>query len=311
MTAHLLLSNHTLSNLEGSTRPGTEVKPLQQIRELAEHYLCVATLNERLEDLSRQFQQPHTRPWQRIEWHNIHPSQIVGIDPVVFIAILAGAADTEDPIRGYTQTSRQYLEPLYPKMARFVGGSVDGNGKLIEIGLWEKEERRHTPALQKLYSQLTGLQLRLLPTTPRTYQPSGNAHTDLYRHGLHRIATEYGATCLYLWLMAHTTGPLQTVLEELLIDEINHLTKFWGFGRWAFPDASRVTVLQTILQSAWHRQWQRDRGSSFLHTWRHMAQTLHWEAWSWANQLSFLWTLTVVLHRLQHWSNSLTPQSLT
>ncbi len=58
--------------------------------------------------------------------------------------------DTEAPIRGYTQTSRQYLEKLHPQMARFVGGTVGKNGELLELGLWEKEERQHTPALIKI-----------------------------------------------------------------------------------------------------------------------------------------------------------------
>ena len=42
--------------------------------------------------------------------------------------------------------------------------------------------------------------------------------------------------CLYLWLMSHTTGTLQQVRGELLQDEINHLTKFWGMGMWLYPD---------------------------------------------------------------------------
>ncbi|NJM75706.1 MAG: ferritin-like domain-containing protein [Acaryochloridaceae cyanobacterium RU_4_10] len=282
----------------------------RRIQALIQTYLSADVLCDRLSDLPLQFQTPQPRPWRRLNWQSVNASQIIGIEPLVFIAILAGSADTEEPIRGYTQTSRQYLEPLHPDMARFVGGAVDDRGTLVELGLWEKEERQHAPALQRLYTQLTGLKLRLVSHTPRPYQPTDNPHVDLYYHGLHRIATEYGATCLYLWLMAHTTGPLQSVLEELLIDEINHMTKFWGFGLWAYPDSSRLKVLQTLSQSAIQKLWQTDQHSSLLHTLKRMAQTLHWEAWSFNNKASFLWTFAIALQQLCTWSHSLTPEYL-
>jgi hypothetical protein len=282
----------------------------QRLQTLIQTYLSTDVLCDRLCDLPTQFQNPKPRPWRRLDWQRIDASQIVGIDPLVFIAILAGLADTEEPIRGYTQTSRQYLEPLYPDMARFVGGVVDKHGTLVELGLWEREERQHAPALQKLYTQLTGLKLRLVSHIPRPYQPTKTPPVDLYYHGLHRIATEYGATCLYLWLIAHTTGPLQSVLEELLIDEINHMTKFWGFGLWAYPDTSGLKVLQTLGQSAIQKLWQTDRHSSLLHTLKRMTQTLHWEAWSFNNKTSFLWTFAIALHQLSNWSHSLTSEYL-
>jgi hypothetical protein len=282
----------------------------QRLQTLIQTYLSADVLCDRLCDLPTQFQAPKPRPWKRLEWHSINASQIVGIDPLVFIAILAGSADTEEPIRGYTQTSRQYLAPLYPDMAKFVGGVADNCGTLVELGLWEREERQHAPALQKLYTQLTGLKLRLVSHTPRPYQPTDNPQVDLYYHGLHRIATEYGATCLYLWLMAHTTGPLQSVLEELLLDEINHMTKFWGFGLWAYPDASGFKVLQTLSYSAIQKLWKTDQHSSLLHTLKRMTQTLHWEAWSFNNKTSFLWTFGIALHQLSTWSHSLTPEYL-
>ncbi|MGB8701920.1 MAG: ferritin-like domain-containing protein [Thermosynechococcaceae cyanobacterium] len=281
-----------------------------RLQTLVHRYLSADCLCDRLVDLSAQFRNPQPRPWQRIDWRQIDPSQIIGIDPLIFVAILAGSADTEDPIRGYTQTSRQYLAPLYPDMARFVGGTVDANGQLMELGLCEKEERQHAPALQRLYTQLTGLKLRLVSHEPRPYQPTGDRQTDLYRHGLHRVATEYGATCLYLWLMAHATGPLQAGLAELLTDEINHMTKFWGFGCWAFPDTSQTKVLYTLGCSAWQKLWQGYRQSSLLHTLRRMTQTLHWEAWSLSNQVTFLWTFDLVLRQLLTWHRRLTPEYL-
>ncbi len=287
---------------------------LQQMRQriglLVEQYLSEEVLCDRIQDLPQQFQNPQPRRWGRLDWQGIDPVQIIGVDPLVFIAILAGSIDTELPIRGYTQTSRQYLA-AYPSMAKFVGGTVDRDGHLIEPGLWEKEERQHAPALQRLYTQLTGLKMRPIPHEPRAYKPTGNKHRDLYIHGLHRVATEYGATCLYLWLMAHSTGPLQAVLAELLRDEINHMTKFWGFGLWAYPNATTLTVVKTLVTAAVGKLFRRHHsGGSLIHTLRRMAQVLHWSAWSWGNKLTFAWTFVAVLARLRRWSNSQTPEAL-
>ncbi|MCG9891201.1 MAG: ferritin-like domain-containing protein [Thermosynechococcaceae cyanobacterium MS004] len=281
----------------------------QQLQRLIQQYLNQRVLCDRLEDLPRQFQVAQPRPWRPIHWKSIDASQIVGIDPLIFIAILAGAADTEHPIRDYTQTSRQYLAPLHPAMAKFVGGTTDAQGTLLEPGLWEKEERQHSPALQKLYTQFTGLKLRVVPHEARSYQPFANPELDLYHHGLHRIATEYGATCLYLWLTAHSVGQLRAVFEELLIDEINHMTKFWGYGRWAYPSVSCFNLLNALLSKALTKIWHRE-ASSLLHTLRRMTQVLHWEAWSFKHKATFLWTLILSLQQMYQWSHSLSPEYL-
>lgn len=311
MIAQTISLNFPSTDLAGECYPQPRFWQTQKrLQTLVQKYLRSDTLGDRLSDLPTQFSTPQPRPWKRLDWQNVDASQIIGIDALVFLAILAGSADTEEPIRGYTQTSRQYLEPLHPAMARFVGGIADDQGTLVELGLWEKEERQHAPALQKLYTQLTGLKLRLLTHTPRPYQPTGNVRDDLYRHGLHRIATEYGATCLYLWLMAHSTGSLQAVLEELLIDEINHMTKFWGFGCWLFPEASGVKVLQMVSLSALQKPWKHEGHSSLFHTLHRMAQVLHWEAWSWCNRVSFVWTYVIALLQIQIWHKTLTPEYL-
>jgi hypothetical protein len=289
--------------------PQSVKQTLQQLQSLMRQHLSAVVLCDRLEDLPHQFQFPYPRPWRPINWKGINASQIIGIDPLIFVAILAGSADTEDPIRGYTQASRQYLERLHPEMAKFVGGVADTQGHLIELGLWEKEERQHSPALQKLYTQLTGLKLRLVAYEPRSYQPTADPEVDLYYHGLHRIATEYGATCLYLWLAAHTVGSLRAVLEELLIDEINHMTKFWGYGLWAYPAISDLKVVQTLICKALKKVWSKE-SSSLLHTLRRMAQVLHWESWSFRNKVTFLWTCALTLKQMSHWSRRLSPTYL-
>ncbi|BAY38932.1 hypothetical protein NIES2111_32810 [Nostoc sp. NIES-2111] len=278
----------------------------RRIHSLIDNYLAVEKLHERLQDLLIQFINPQARPWKPIDWQAINRNQIIGIEPEIFLSILIGAMDTEAPIRGYTQTSRQYLEKLHPQMARFVGGTVGEDGELQEIGLWEKEERQHTPALIKIYTQLTGEKITPKHRTVRGYLPTDDPHEDLYRHGLHRVATEYGATCLYLWLMAHTTGALQEVLEELTKDEINHMTKFWGFGVWAYPDTGLMRVGSTLIKTR-SQTYQRN---NLIRTLRRMMGTLNWDSWTLTNKATLVYTLIHTMRRLWTWHNTLTPEYL-
>ncbi|MCF4970105.1 ferritin-like domain-containing protein [Nostoc sp. CMAA1605] len=278
----------------------------QRLRSLIDNYVATEKLQERLEDLPTQFTNHQVRPWKHIDWQAINRNQIIGVDPEVFLSILIGALDTEAPIRGYTQTSRQYLEQLHPHMARVVGGTVGEDGELKEIGLWEKEERQHTPALLKVYTQLTGEKIIPKLRTVRGYLPTDDPQEDLYRHGLHRVATEYGATCLYLWMMAHTTGALQDVLEELTKDEVNHMTKFWGFGVWAYPDTGLIRITRTLIKT----RSQNYERNNLMRTLRRMMNTLNWKGWTLTNKATLLFTFTYTMHHLWKWHNTLTPQYL-
>ncbi len=94
----------------------------KRIDKLIESYLSAEKLRERLENLPQQFTNPRPRSWHPINWQNINCKQIISMEPEVFLAIIIGTINTEAPIRGYTQTSRQYLEAIHPEMARFVGG---------------------------------------------------------------------------------------------------------------------------------------------------------------------------------------------
>jgi hypothetical protein len=279
----------------------------RRIESLTQRYVTVAHLGDRLADLPHQFHQPQPRRWQQIDWGAIAPDQLSGIPLDTFCAILLGTINTEAPIHGYTQASRQYLEHFHPQMARFVGGRVDSNGKVLTLGLWEREEKRHTPALITLYKKLAGNSPTPVPHRARPYTPSGDPRADLYRHGLHRIATEYGAACLYLWMMAYTTGPLQAVLGELLVDEINHMTKFWGFGRWAYPKTSLGMIVSTLAQAMAQKWRQPNLQGSLVHTLRRMTAELAWGQWSLGHRLTFLYTFDQVMRVLWRWERSLTP----
>ncbi|MEO1673020.1 MAG: ferritin-like domain-containing protein [Cyanobacteria bacterium J06631_2] len=257
---------------------------------------------------------PQPRPWSEINWQDIHPEQVIGLELDIFLSIIKGALETEAPIRNYTQTSRQYLEPIYPPMARFVGGRVAADGSIIELGLWEKEERQHTPALRKLYQCLANQSATSSVETAKGYQPWTNPYQDLYKHGLHRVATEYGAACLYLWLMSHTTGTTQQVLGELLQDEVNHLTKFWGMGMWLYPDGAAQLIryllsqINTILPVSCESSIkpQADIKSTF----GRMMSVLNWQSWSLLHRGELIYTFIWILNRMWGWSGQLTPEYL-
>ncbi|PSF39302.1 hypothetical protein C7H19_00500 [Aphanothece hegewaldii CCALA 016] len=301
-------------NIDKKSEIDPHLNILKRLDTLIDQYLTPQILCTRLEDLPIQFKNPQPRPWQPIHWQNINPEQVIGIELEVFLSILIGAIETEEPIRGYTQTSRQYLEPIHPQLARFVGGIAAPDGTMLELGLWEKEERQHAPALIKIYKQLTGKQPTFSLHTPKTYQPLDHPYDDLYRHGLHRVITEYSAVCLYLWLMAHTTSTLQQVFAELLQDEINHMTKFWGFGLWLFPESylSRIKhslhgiIIRQNATKASHIQ----STTHLFRTFRRMMGVLNWNGWSWYHRLELVYTFIKVLHLLWRWSKNLTPEYL-
>jgi hypothetical protein len=286
----------------------------KRIHHLLDRYLSVEKLRDRLQDLPVQFNRPQARIWQPIDWHAICPQQILGIESKVFLAILVGAINTEAPIRSYTQTSRQYLIKIHPQMAHFVGGNVAEDGTILELGLWEKEERQHTPALIKTYQQLAKEKITPKPPTVKTYKPSDDPYADLYLHGLHRVMTECGATCLYLWLMAHTTGALQQVFVELLQDEINHMTKFWGFGVWLFPESYIKRMCRSLCKFIVLQQSTRSRHvqltQKLVRTFRRMMGALSWHDWSSIDKAEFAYTSICVMNRLLQWNKTLTPEYL-
>jgi hypothetical protein len=89
------------------------------------------------------------------------------------------------------------------------------------------------------------------------------------------------------------------------------MTKFWGFGLWAYPDSSVLKVFKTLIGTAVGQLFYRHHArASLVHTLRRMAQILHWSAWSWGNQLTLVWTFIVVLFRLWRWSHTITPAYL-
>ncbi len=235
-----------------------------RLQYLLDSYLSPHILSQRLIDLPQQFTQPQPRPWETINWQAINPDQIIGIDPQLFLSVIAASVEIEAPIRAYSQLSRQYLAEIHPAMTHFLGGCYNNEGKLIEMGVWEKEERQHAPAFRKIYRQLTGEDSAPQPNSIVQLPSSGSPVTDAYRHSLRRMTTEWSAVAVYLWLMAHSTGALQQAIAQPLQDEVNHLAKFWGISRWGFQDTLSHRCTGMVMQSAHmfdHHRGDRTAGS--------------------------------------------------
>jgi hypothetical protein len=276
------------------------------IQDLINTYFSWTHLNDQLQELPQQFERPQPRRWARIDWQSINSQLITGIETPLFLAILKGAIDTEAPIRDYTHTSRQYLDSIHPLMAEFVGGTVDEFGNSRSRGIWELEECRHAPALIAIYDRLSGEKIKPTPKQARAYQPTDYPHEDLYRHGLSRIFTEYGATCLYLWLMGHSTGALRQVLGEMLQDEINHLIKFWGFGIWLYPYPKGHRFIYGCSQLLPHRS----ASGNLFKTYQRMMTVLHWNEWNFQHRWQMVSTFYLVIIQLLAWYQSLTATDL-
>ena len=267
--------------------------------------MSVDRLSDHLSDLSTQFSQPHTRHWEPINWQAINPTQIIGVNLKVFTLVLSGATEIEAPIRDYSRESWQYLQALHPEMAHFVGGLRYDDGSLQTPGVWEKEERQHAPAFSKIYHQLSGEKLQPKPNSVTRYSPTEAPWEAVQDHLISRISTEWGASAVYLWLMAHFTGALQQAIAQPLQDEVNHLAKFWGFSRWAFG-ASYGKQLQgstrNLFSLAKHHQEERTQGNELLHSGHSTKELAH------AIELNF--SLMRVMVRLRNWNLELSPSYL-
>jgi hypothetical protein len=271
-----LLSKHDGEDLAGRVRfragyLGTRAR----IVRLVDRFLSVDVLSDCLSDLPNQFSTPHQRPWESINWKQVNVDQIVGVDPHLFVLIISSAAEIEAPVRGYAQESWHYLHGFHPRMALFFRGEFSEETGHQSVGIWEKEERQHTPVMRKLYQQLTGEIFLPKPNSVEDYQPQEHSADAIYKHLCSRISTEWSAIAVYLWLMAHSTGQLQQAIAQLLQDEVNHLAKFWGFSRWAFRQSSFrqfAAAVRDILALIEHHKGDRTHGRATISPQRMVGQ---------------------------------------
>jgi hypothetical protein len=128
-----------------------------RINHLIDRYLSVPILNEHFANLPQQFTDPQPRPWQPIRWGAIHPEQIVGIKPELFLLVIAEAAEIEAPIRSHSQESWAYLHDIHPAMAHFMGGTPDREQQQpMTLGFGKRRNASIAQPLAKSTTNLRG-----------------------------------------------------------------------------------------------------------------------------------------------------------
>ncbi|MEM6614113.1 MAG: ferritin-like domain-containing protein, partial [Cyanobacteria bacterium P01_C01_bin.72] len=70
-----------------------------RVNYLIDHYLSYEALDDRLEDLAEQLINPQPRRWSKLNWQDINPEQVIGLELDIFLSIIQGALETEAPIR--------------------------------------------------------------------------------------------------------------------------------------------------------------------------------------------------------------------
>jgi hypothetical protein len=251
-----------------------------RINVLVNRFLSPDILSAAVADLPTQYGKPHVRPWQRVDIDAIQTEQIVGMDLEQFYRMLHMFADIEQPIREYSKESRDYTLKAHPQFARFIGGTYDESGKITEVGVWEKEERRHAPLYKRIYRQLTKENLESNPHSVSNHPIQVDSIEHIGTHLMSRITTEWSACAGYIWLMSHCTGELQKAIAQIVQDEVNHLAKFWGFTRWEFQysffKCIRHGTIELIKLFLFHRNERSEtrEGSSSEH-WQEVIETLY------------------------------------
>lgn len=171
-----------------------------------------------------------------------------------------------------------------------------------------------TPTSKKyIYQQLTAAKITSSLRTVKSYPILDRPSEDLYSHGLHCVIIEYSAVCLYLWLMAHTTGTIQQILAELLQDEVDRMTEFWEVGMWLYPDTNPQLihyVLSQLVELLQPLPQQNLSSGSPISTFSRMMSVLNWQSWSSLCKIELIYTFTEILMRMGQWSSSPTPEDL-
>lgn len=197
-----------------------------RIKALIDCYLSFEMLGDRLFELSFHHQDAQLRPWQPIDWQAIDREQITGIPVELFLAAIAISAEVKAmPV--YSRQTWENVSGITPHIAAFLGSAIDENGNVLELSLWEREERQHSAIFRQVYEQLTAERLPLSGDCDLTL----STELDIDRYLFQRVISEWIAVSIYLWLQSHSLGALHHAIAQLLQDKIGHLAKFWGILR--------------------------------------------------------------------------------
>ena len=274
-----------------------------QIRErinfLIKKYLSAGVLYSYLHDLKLYLKTPERGQSKYIDWGKINLGQVSGVSNDLFIDKIMNAAKLETQNHDFETEIRDYLQAVNPQIACFLeSNSTDRSmdAQALVKATEEKEEYQGLLLFRKIYKQLTGDELQLQGYAVNRNEFKGNLQEEIYNYALNRIANEWSAISIYVWLMAHSTGELQRVIVQPLQNEVSHLVKFWGISYWAFSD-SFLSRLQNITKNLTNliktHQRQDERKSEILE----LNYALH--------SVEVTFTFTSVMMQLYQWHKTL------
>ncbi|MBP0022294.1 MAG: hypothetical protein J7647_32650 [Cyanobacteria bacterium SBLK] len=218
-----------------------------RLRDLIDRYLSCEKLDERLFELSFHHQETQLRPWQPIDWDAIDREQITGISPELFLAAIAMSAEVK-AIPVYSRQMWEKVSGIPSHIAAFLGSAIDEDGNLLELSLWEREERQHSAIFRQIYERLAE---ERLPRSDNLDFAIG-ADLEVDRYLFQRVISEWISVSIYLWLLSHSLRDLHHAIAQILQDKIGHLAKFWGMLRLRWgdnPDPQLAKDVERLLQA--------------------------------------------------------------
>ncbi|MEM9540892.1 MAG: hypothetical protein AAGA60_15475 [Cyanobacteria bacterium P01_E01_bin.42] len=197
-----------------------------RINTFVDRYLSLEMLGDRLFELSFHHRDSQLNAWQPIDWNAIDRGQITGISPELFLAVAAISAEVKTmPV--YSRQMWEDIAGITSQIVTFLGSAIDEEGNLLELSLWEREERQHSAIFRQIYEQLAGERLPLSDECVFAIDTEIEVDRYLFQCAISKWIT----VSIYLWLLSHSLGALHHAIAQILKDEVGHLAKFWGIVR--------------------------------------------------------------------------------
>jgi ferredoxin/flavodoxin---NADP+ reductase len=192
------------------------------------------------------------RHWTRPNLSKVGPDDFANssMSRISIRKLFKQAMDREEPTRGYQWTSSMNLHNLMPRVAHFMGvtlqervAAIALTGNPPDFSVWAQEEERHGNIMQSVYnlSRAPGQpeleEQGIAVTSPKPGEYSARSMMA------NRSLAEIGAATGYLVLKGNAKkgSPADLSLEGIFRDEVYHYVlmnaaRKWGFGirgRWA------------------------------------------------------------------------------
>jgi ferredoxin--NADP+ reductase len=199
------------------------------------------------------------KPWSAPSLVSVGPDDFNGssVSRISIRKIFKQAMDREEPTRAYQYTSSMNLHNYLPRVAHFMGVTMQERviaialkGAPPERSVWAMEEERHGNIMETVYnlSRLPGQpEMReqgISPTSPKAGESSARSMLA------NRALAEIGAATGYLMLKSNAKkgSPSDLALEGIFRDEVYHYVLMDAARKWGFGMRSRWARLRNIIR---------------------------------------------------------------